>query len=29
MFEIEGYVSGYPENIVVFTGGDAIYFAKG
>ena len=28
MFEIEGYVSGYPENIVVFTGGDAIYFAK-
>lgn len=28
MFEIDGYISQYPENIVVFTGGDAIYFAK-
>ena len=28
MFEIMGYVSRYPENINVFTGGDAIYFAK-
>ena len=28
MFEIDGYVSAYPENICVFTGGDAIYFAK-
>ncbi|MCM1176876.1 MAG: type III pantothenate kinase [Bacteroidales bacterium] len=28
MFEIEGYVASRPENIVVFTGGDAIYFAK-
>ena len=28
MFEIEGYLLRYPENIVVFTGGDAIYFAK-
>lgn len=28
MFEIEGYMSRYPENIVVFTGGDANYFAK-
>ena len=28
MFEIEGYVSQHPENIVVFTGGDAIFFAK-
>lgn len=28
MFEIEGYISLHPENIVVFTGGDAIYFAK-
>ena len=28
MFEIEGYVSQHPENIAVFTGGDAIYFAK-
>ena len=28
MFEIEGYVSQHPENITVFTGGDAIYFAK-
>ena len=28
MFEIDGYVSAYSENICVFTGGDAIYFAK-
>ncbi len=28
MFEIEGYMSHNPENIAVFTGGDAIYFAK-
>ena len=28
MFEIDGYVSALPENICVFTGGDAIYFAK-
>ena len=28
MFEIEGYMSRNPENITVFTGGDAIYFAK-
>ena len=28
MFEIEGYIRRRPENIVVFTGGDAIYFAK-
>ncbi len=28
MFEIEGYMSRNPENISVFTGGDAIYFAK-
>ena len=28
MFEIDGYVSAHPENICVFTGGDAIYFAK-
>lgn len=28
MFEIEGYAGIKPENIVVFTGGDAIYFAK-
>lgn len=28
MFEIEGYVRLRPENIVIFTGGDAIYFAK-
>ena len=26
--EIEGYMSRYSENITVFTGGDAIYFAK-
>lgn len=28
LFEIRGYIDRYPENIVVFTGGDAIYFAK-
>ena len=28
MFEITGYVDLYPENWVVFTGGDAIYFVK-
>lgn len=28
MFEIEGYLGLHPDNIVVFTGGDAIYFAK-
>lgn len=28
VFEIEGYVSQNPDNMVVFTGGDAIYFAK-
>ena len=28
IFEIRGYVSHYPEKISVFTGGDAIYFAK-
>lgn len=28
MFEIEGYIDRYPTNVVVFTGGDAIYFAK-
>ena len=28
MFEIEGYVSRFPDHVVVFTGGDANYFAK-
>ena len=28
MFEIEGYLSDFSKNIAVFTGGDAIYFAK-
>ena len=28
MFEIDGYIRRYPQNIVVFTGGDAIYFAQ-
>lgn len=28
MFEIEGYACLHPENIIIFTGGDAIYFAK-
>ena len=27
-FEIEGYLALHPDNIVVFTGGDANYFAK-
>lgn len=28
MFELQGYFGMSPENIAVFTGGDAIYFAK-
>ena len=28
VFEIEGYMARHPEKITVFTGGDAIYFAK-
>lgn len=28
MFEIDGYISMYPDNIVIFTGGDSNYFAK-
>ena len=28
MFEIEGYIKSRQDNIVIFTGGDAIYFAK-
>lgn len=28
MFEIEGYICQNPQNTCVFTGGDAIYFAK-
>ncbi len=28
MFEIEGYQREYPERTVIFTGGDAIYFAE-
>jgi type III pantothenate kinase len=28
IFEINGYLVQQPENIVVFTGGDANYFAK-
>ena len=27
-FEIEGYAARYPGNVIVFTGGDANYFAK-
>lgn len=27
-FEIEGYLNAYPENIAIFTGGDAVYFAN-
>jgi len=26
-FEIDGYIAIHPENIIVFTGGDAVYFA--
>ena len=28
MFEIEGYIRSHPENVIIFTGGDAIYFAN-
>ena len=28
IFEIEGYFARHPENVVIFTGGDANYFAK-
>ena len=28
MFEVDGHLSAHPKNICVFTGGDAIYFAK-
>ena len=28
MFEIDGYISMFPENMAIFTGGDSIYFAK-
>lgn len=28
MFEIDGYIKLHPDNVIVFTGGDAIYFAK-
>lgn len=28
MFEIDGYIKSRQDNIVIFTGGDAIYFAK-
>ena len=28
MFEIQGYLSLFPEKVIVFTGGDALYFAK-
>ena len=28
MFDIQGYISVFPEKMIVFTGGDALYFAK-
>ena len=28
IFEMEGYLNLYPQNVIVFTGGDANYFAK-
>lgn len=27
-FEMEGYMSRYPQNVFIFTGGDSFYFAK-
>lgn len=27
-FEMEGYMASHPDNVILFTGGDAIYFAK-
>ena len=28
MFEVEGYINKYPDYTIVFTGGDAFYFAE-
>ncbi len=28
LFEIEGYIERYPKNVIIFTGGDSIYFGK-
>ena len=28
VFEIDGYIASKPDNVVIFTGGDANYFAK-
>jgi len=28
LFEIQGYLASHPDNVVIFTGGDAIYFVK-
>ena len=28
IYEVEGYINENPENIIIFTGGDAIYFAE-
>lgn len=28
MFEIQGYIAMYPDRTIIFTGGDAIYFAE-
>jgi len=28
MFEIEGYIREFPDNVLIFTGGDALYFAN-
>ena len=27
-FEVEGYINQYPDYTIVFTGGDAFYFAE-
>ena len=27
MFEVEGYIKRYPQHTIIFTGGDAFYFA--
>lgn len=28
MFELDGYIQSNPDSVIIFTGGDAIYFAK-
>lgn len=28
MFEVQSYIAKYPDNVIIFTGGDAFYFAE-